>query len=329
MDRALLLLVLILVLLGGCAKSPEEKEIKKSKEGITIRLEGEVFPSQVEEIIAPVDGTVKELYIDVGDRVRRGELLLRFETTVTRYDLERTQQELAYLQSLKEFFKGSKKERTTTAMVNIARMNLERLAKLKSQGYTSEQEFANAKMAYASSLHSKYAEAENKIERIRMLDERIATIENELKKLNHILALSEVRSGIDGIVSEVKTQKGDYVSKGAKLGTIANIDTVIVRAGIAPGLLPFIKRGKEVKVDFITTPPYSVKARISRVVLVVDPTFGRMTAEIEIPNKNYILQTGTKALVTVFLSKEEQEFIRKNFLDNPNKTVYEVKSKNF
>ncbi|MRJ03305.1 MAG: HlyD family efflux transporter periplasmic adaptor subunit [Epsilonproteobacteria bacterium] len=330
MDRVVwLLLSVLLFLMAGCAKSPEEKEIKKSREGITIRLEGEVFPSQEEEILAPMDGTVESIYVDVGDRVSRGELLMRFETTVTRYDLDRTQQELEYLTSLREFFKKSRKGEVTKAMVNVARLNLEKLAQLRSKGYSSDQELNSAKMVYASSLHSKYTEEENKIERIRMLDERIATVKSELMKLQHLISLSEVRSEIGGIVSQIKTQRGDYVSKGSPLGTISNIDTVIVKAGIAAGLLPFIKKGKDVKIDFITTPPYSVKAKISRVVLVVDPNFGRMTAEIEVPNKNYILQTGTKALVTVYLTKEEQEFIKKNFIDNPNKTVYEVKSKNY
>ncbi len=332
MRKSLLLLgcaLLTATLLTGCAKTAEEKEIKKSKEGITIRLEGEVFPSKQEDIIAPMDGTVKELYVDVGDRVKKNDLLLSFETTVTKYDIDRTKQELEYLTSLKNFLKKSRKEHVTISMVNVARLDLEKLAKLKSKGYTSDRELRDAKLAYASSLHNKYSEQESKYERIRMLDERIVTVKNELKKLNHLLDLSNVRSEINGIVSNIKTQKGDYVAKGSKLGTISNIDTVIVRAGIAPGLLPFVKKGKEVKVDFITTPPYSVKAKISRVVLVVDPNFGRMTVEIKIPNKNYILQEGTKALVTVYLNKEEQEFIKKNFIDNPNKTVYEVKSMNY
>ena len=325
----LLLLSSILMLLGGCAKTPEEKEIKKSKEGITIRLEGEVYPYKEEDILAPMDGTVKQLYVDVGDRVKKGQLLLDFDTVVTNYDIERTHQELTYLRSLRDFLKKSKKNHLNLAMVNVARLNLERLAKLKSRGYMSERELDNAKLSYASSLHAKYSEIENKKERLQMLDERIAMVKNELRKLQHQLSLSKVKSEIDGIVSELKTQKGDYVAKGTKLGTVSDLDKVIVKAGVAPGLLPFIKKGKKVKVDFITTPPYSVEASIKRVVLVVDPNFGRMTAEIEVPNKNYILQPGTKALITVYLEKKEQEFIKQNFIENPNKTVYEVKSKNY
>ena len=315
-------------LLGGCAKTAEEKEIKKSKEGITIRLEGEVYPSKKEDILATMDGRIKEVLVHPGDKVKKGDLLVRFETTVTQYDIEKTQRELRYLEEFARFIRHSKQNLMDLALVNMARLNLEQLSRLKARGYSDLQELHNAKSAYASSLKSKYADDQIKREKLHSLKERINATTTELKKLRHTLYLSQVRSDISGFIADLKTQPGDYVNRGSKLGTIVNLDKVIVKAGIAPGLLPFIKKGKKVKIDFLTTPPYHVEAKISRVVMVVDPDFGRMTAEVEIPNKNYILQEGTKALVTVFLEKNEQKFIKEHFIENPNKRVYEVKSKN-
>ncbi len=324
----LLSMATLILLLGGCAKTAEEKEIKKSKEGITIRLEGEVYPSQKEDILATMDGRIKDVLINPGDKVKKGDILIRFETIVTQYDIEKTRRELEYLKEFAQFIRQSKKNLMDLALVNMARLNLEQLSRLKARGYGDLQEFHKAKKTYASSLKSRYADDEIKREKLHSLKERISATQIELKKLRHLLYLSQVRSDIPGFIADIKTQPGDYVNRGSKLGTIVNLDKVIVKAGIAPGLLPFIKKGKKVKVDFLTTPPYHVEAKISRVVMVVDPDFGRMTAEVEIPNKNYILQEGTKALVTVFLDKNEQKFIKEHFIENPNKTVYEVKSKN-
>lgn len=317
------------LLFGGCAKTAEEKEIKKSHQGITIRLEGTVYPSKKETIIAPTTGKIKQIFVQVGDRVKKGQKILDFETTVTQFDIDKTKQELEYLTSLKRFLQGSKRDRANLALVNIAREKLERLARLKSRGYADASEISTAKEIYVSKLHTKYSEKENNIEKLRFLDERIIQTRNELKKLHYILQSSHAYTHIDGFVTDIKTQVGDYVSQGAQLAHVVNLDKVIVKAGIAPGLLPFVKKGKKVQIDFITTPPYSVKAQISRVIMVIDPDFKRMVAEIEIPNKNYLLQEGTKALVTVFLDKNEQEFIRNNFLNNANETVYEVKSENY
>ncbi len=321
-------LLFIVIFLSGCAKTAEQKEIKKSKEGITIRLEGEVYPSQKEDILATEDGRIKALYIHIGDRVKKGEPLVKFETTVTKYDIERVKNELAYLQDFKKFLQKSGKKGIDLALVNIARLNLEQISKLKSKGYSNHYELNTAKAAYASSLHAKYTESENFAQKLQQLNERINKTKSELKKLQHQLLMSEVRSDIAGIVADIKTQVGDFVSRGTPLGTIVNLDKVIVKAGVAAGLLPFVKKGKRVKIDFITEPPYSVKAKIDKVVMVVDPDFGKMTAQIVIPNRNYLLQEGTKALVTVYLNKEEQEFIKKNFIEKPGKTVYEVKSFN-
>ncbi len=317
------------MLLGGCAKTAEQKEIKKSKEGITIRLEGEVFPSKKEDILATMDGRVKEVLVKEGDKVKKDQVLIKFETTITNLDIEKTQRELDYLQEFQRFIKDSKKNNINLAMVNIARLNLEQISKLKSQGYSDSMELHNAKTAYASSLHARYSEDEMKKEKLHSLQERITLTQAELKKLKYLLDLSEVKSDISGFIADIKTQPGDYVAKGSKLGTIVNLDRVIVKAGIAPGLLPFVKKGKKVKINFITTPPYSVEANITRVVMITDPDFGRMTVEIEIPNKNYLLQEETKALVTVYLEKEEQEFIKKHFIEDADDTVYEVKAQNY
>ena len=317
------------LLLGGCAKTAEEKEIKKGHQGITIRLEGAVYPSKKETIIAPTTGKIKQIFVQVGDKIKKGQKILDFETTVTQFDIDKTKQELEYLTNLKRFLKGSKTDRANLALVNIAREKLERLARLKSRGYADATEISNAKEVYAANLHTKYSEKENNLERLRFLDERIIQTRNELKKLNYTLQSSHAYAHIEGFVTDLKTQVGDYVSQGAELGHVVNLDKVIVKAGIAPGLLPFVKEGKKVKIDFITTPPYRVEATISRVVMVVDPDFKRMVAEIEIPNKKYLLQEGTKALVTVYLDKAEQEFIRNNFLDGGNESVYEVKSGNY
>lgn len=329
MNKYIYILIFIIPLTFiGCAKTAEQKEIKKSKQGITIRLEGEVYPSQKEAIIAPMTGRIKQIFVKAGDKIKKNSLILSFETIVTQYDIEKTEQELSYLRQLKQFLSSSKKANINLALVNIAREKLEKLSKLRSKGYADTLEYTNAKELYASTLHSKYSEKESKIEKLHFVDEKINTIKNELLKLKHKLALSQIRSNFSGFVADIETQVGDYVAKGTKLGHIVDLDKVIIKAGVAPGLLPFIKKGKKVKIDFITTPPYSVEANITRVVMVIDPDFQRMTAEIEIPNKNYLLQEGTKALVTVYLTKDEQKFIKENFIERPDQIVYEVRSYN-
>ncbi|BCD67689.1 efflux RND transporter periplasmic adaptor subunit [Nitratiruptor sp. YY09-18] len=324
-----ILALLLLISLSGCAKSAEEKEIKESKKGVTLRLEGEVYPSVQEKIVATMDGKIKKLFVHPGDKVKKNQPLIAFDTVITQFDIEKTQKELEYLKEFRRFVKNSRASNVNLALVNINRLNLERLAKLRARGYTDAKEIDNAKAIYASSLHNRYAQQELRREKLHSLDERISLVVNQLHKLQHTLAMSKIYSDTSGFIDTLTVQPGDYVVKGSKLGTLINIDKVVVKAGVAPGLLPFVKKGKKVKIDFITTPPYHTEATISRVSMVIDPDFKRMTVEIEIPNKNYLLQPGTKALVTVHLTKEEQEFIKKNFIDNPNKSLYEVKSQNF
>jgi len=69
-----------------------------------------------------MDGRVKEVLVKEGDKVRKDQLLIKFETTVTHLDIQKTQKELAYLEEFKHFIKSSNKDRINLAMVNMARL---------------------------------------------------------------------------------------------------------------------------------------------------------------------------------------------------------------
>jgi len=70
-----------------------------------------------------------------------------------------------------------------------------------------------------------------------------------------------------------------------------------------------------------------VTSTIKQISPIVNPTFGSMTLDIVVPNQNYILQPGTRALVTIELSKEGQARVKKYFLHNNKDRVVEIQSK--
>jgi multidrug resistance efflux pump len=130
----------------------------------------------------------------------------------------------------------------------------------------------------------------------------------------------------DGYLIGSKIKVGSLVAKNSSMGTIINIDNVTVKAGLAPGLYPFIKKGESVHIDFIVTPPYSIDANITRIIPVVDPEFGRMVVDIELKNFNFILQDGMKAMVKIKLKKEYQEKVREYFIDKKDQVIVEINS---
>ena len=114
--------------------------------------------------------------------------------------------------------------------------------------------------------------------------------------------------------------------KGSVIGKILDLKKVVVKAGLAPGLYKFIHKGDKVRLDFITTPPYNTTAKISRIIPIVDPKIGRMVAEIVINNPNYLLQDGTKALVTIIPGEKEQTELYKYYYKKGS-SIIEIKTR--
>ena len=136
---------------------------------------------------------------------------------------------------------------------------------------------------------------------------------------------SVVKSPISGYLTGSSLVAGQEVVKGAVVGQILNLDKVVVKAGLASGLYRFIHKGDSVKLDFITTPPYSTTAKITKIIPIIDPKIGRMVAEIILNNTNYILQDGTKAIITVTPKREVQSQLYKDFYKKGS-SVVEIKT---
>ncbi len=91
------------------------------------RLNGSVVARQRSEVSVPIGGLVVERLIDVGDRVERGELLLRMDDELARLEHERAKAEASEAEArLEEARRLAEEARSVGAGNNIARTELRR-----------------------------------------------------------------------------------------------------------------------------------------------------------------------------------------------------------
>jgi len=320
------LTLLFLLMLSGCAKSQEEKELKVSDNNVSIRLEGAVYPIQRQDIISSSAGKIKHLYIKYGDRVKKGEHIYSLDKELIRLDIKNKQTEIASIQKIKNNLATHVRSMHNIADVNLAAMELKKMALLKSEGYVQDFEQNKYKKNYINTLNARKDQDISRYEKLKTLGTSLYTKQIELQKLQYQLRHSDGYANINGFVADIQVQEGETIGEDKKICTIVNLDKVIVRAGFATGLLPFIHVNKEVDISFVTTPPYRVHSVIKKIAPIVNPAFGSMTLDIVVPNKYYILQAGTRALVTIQLPKEGQESVKKYFLHNKRDRVVEIQS---
>ncbi len=322
------LIVLSIVFFAtGCAKSQEQKELSVKDNSVDIRVEGAVYPLKKQTIIPSVTGYINNIYVKNGDRVKKGTLIYTINKQPLALSIKSLQTQIAALKNIRRHILSSRTTDGNIYAVNIAARELKKIAQLKALGYANSFTQNKYKKNYINAIYSNRLARENSYKNLKDLDTNIKTKELALQKLQFQYNHADMRARIDGFVAGLHVSVGEQVSANSKLGAIVNIDKVIVKAGFATGLLPFIHLHQRVHADFITTPPYGATAYISQINPVVNPKYGRMTIEMIIKNHNYQLQEGTRALITIKLSKKGQAEVKKYFLNNKRNKMLEIKSK--
>ncbi len=318
-------LILSLVFLG-CAQKPEERQIQKKDKKLSIELEGTSYPYK-SQTITSINGKVSEIKNNVGSFVNKNDVIFSIDEKVIQKQIAQLEKEIEVSEKNLYRYKNYGGGGTNPTIIHLARMNLEKVAKLYAQGYTSEEKFNEAKNEYANALYRKN-ESENSSRTVYYEKEQnISEKRVELFKLQDRLENTLVKAIISGYISKLDVYEGKILSEGENIGSIVDISRIKVKAGLAPGLLPFVKKNKVVTITFLTTPAVIMEVPVKKVIPVMDPEFGRIIVEFEVPNKDNLIQSGTKALVNIVLSDEDREKVNFIFNNNENNQL-SIKAEN-
>jgi len=272
-------------------KKAEETTYEVKRKTIT-RVESVVgtlsAKSQV-EVKAKVGGILKELRVKEGDEVKKGMVLAVIDDTDLRktYKLAQARYELSKAQ-FEKAKKGGTREQISTlekalkdaeVEVNLARENLSRIESLYQKGYSSDQEYEDAKgrleRAQATLQDAKtrldYAKASAAPEDIKVAQAELkrAALELEVAKVD--LENCVVRSEVDGKVLSIELQKGDMVvpAVGGREGNVILIigDTtgILVKAQIGEDLIGVLKENMPVSFELSFIKDRRVKGKITRI----------------------------------------------------------------
>ena len=183
-----------------------------------VRAAGLVTPAPGAElvVVAPAPARIAALPHGEGDRVRRGELLVRFDAPNLRADTGARRADLAHGE----------------ARLSAARASLARLAELFDRGVAAKKEVEEARREVAD------AEAD------------VATAKSGLAAAADLGARADVRAPFDGVVSARLHNPGDLVDAAASDPVLRFVDParLQVEAGVALADLPAVVAGQTVRV---------------------------------------------------------------------------------
>jgi len=229
---------------------------------------GEFVSPVRSELAMRLPGRVGRVLVDEGARVRKGQPLLELETTYLSLDLERAQADLSRAQAAaKDAERDLSRKKELIAKSSVSQAAYDR----------SEAAFEQARAAVEASV------AARDLARQRLAD-------------------AVLRSPIDGIVAERRTDVGERLGDNSVAFVVAQTSPLKLRFRLPERYLASVHRGQPVRAAVDPYPGETFRGRVSLVGGVVDPATRSFNVETEFENRDGRLTPGLFARVEIDLN---------------------------
>jgi HlyD family secretion protein len=266
---------------GAAVPTYELARVEKQPMWVKVSATGLVEPVVKVDVKSKASGVVERLPIEMGDAVRRGQVIAELDTTEIKNQLDQ----------------GRAAWAVATQSVRVQEQALRRVEELAGAGLVSEQDLENARLD---------------LERARSdeISSRLAVANLEEK-----LADTVLRSPIDGIVLEKLVEVGQVISSGVSsytggtsIAVIADLSRVYVTADVDETDIGRVALGQRVE----AVPDAFPDRRFSGVVERISPqsqivqnvtTFQVVTV---LENKEGLLKAGMNVAVDILVAGKDE-----------------------
>ena len=231
-----------------------------------------IEPDAVAEIGSPVVGVIQSVLVERGDRVTRGQVL-----AVLRNDVERAAMETARTRS-----DAKGEEGVAIANFELARQKLARSERLLRHKFISQQAVDQAK--------AEYDMAEQRLSQVR---EQQSALGKELALARARLEDRNVRSPIDGIVTERYLAAGERVEE-KPLMRVAKVQPLRVEVIMPGSVFGTIATGMSARILPDTRGGVPVEAMVSLVDQVLDAPSNTFRVRLRLANADGAIPAGVR-----------------------------------
>jgi RND family efflux transporter MFP subunit len=235
-----------------------------------LTLPGTLRGAQEAALYARTGGYIQRWTKDIGDPVRRGDLLAEL-------DAPEADEELRQARATRD---------QVRARAALAQSSLARWEALGSQGAVSRQELDERRAAHTQGTAD------------------VAAADANVQRLEALRGLRRVVAPFDGVVvrrnAEVGTLINGSATAGRELYAIAQVDTLRIDLAVPQAYAARVDVGQAVSVRWPEKPGLAVEGRISRTAPGIDPLTRSRQVVIELPNPGRQLLPGSYVDVQLF-----------------------------
>lgn len=256
-----------------------------------------------------VPGRLQTLTVDLGTRVRKGELVAQVEAVD--YDLRVRSAEALLAQARARLglpLTGTddtvNAEETSTvrqakAAVQEAFKQRERLRELTKRGISPQSELEVAEANYDIAFNRHLEALEDIRQRQGVLQQRRVEVEIARQQL----ADTRLHAPFDGVVQERKASPGEFLNLAAPVVTLVRVDPLRLRLEVPERNAPNVRAGQAVRL-LVEGDTNRYAGQISRLSAAITEQSRMFTVEADVPN-NGSLRPGTFVRAEIVVAEQE------------------------
>jgi RND family efflux transporter MFP subunit len=268
-------------------------------------------------LYAKTSGYLKWINVDLGDRVRKGQVVAEIDVPeiVPEYrgseaEVERARANIGNQRAELERAKAD---------LDLKKLTYDRVKSIRDQepDVIPQQQVDEAKAQYEVA-RATVTVAENKI---KIAESEASKAEAARGRLNTLMGFSRIVAPLDGVVTKRHADPGALIQQASSqtnvspVVTVARIDLMRVFIDVTELDVPFVKKGNRAVITVDALPGKTFEGTTTRFATALDPKTRTMRTEIDIPNRGSELRPGMYGKVTVTLE------VRENALTVPAKAL--------
>lgn len=245
-------------------------------------------------IYARVEGYIRKRVVDIGSRVKKGDLMMELETP--ELDQQIRQSRAAISQARATLKQGQAQVAEVQAALKLTEITMQRWKRLSAEGVVSPQDSDEKDAQH----EVKKAEGDAARANVTAAEESIRALEANLSRLEDMKSFSLLLAPFDGIVTYRNPDVGTLISPGAtgrELFRVADISTVRAFVSIPQSYVPFIGPGIPGALTVEDIAGRSWPAPVKNISNSLDPATRTMLAVLYVQNPDLTLKPGMYARI--------------------------------
>lgn len=319
---ACLVLAAGIACLAACSKHEKEEEpvvtvqtvaARKTRIQQVVRIEAVLSPRNQAAITPKISAPVRKFYVNRGSRVHRGQLLAILENRDIAAAVTENKGALAQAQASYEtttqatlpedLNKAEQDEKAAAEALDAAQKQFNSRQNLFQQGALPRKDLDQASVALVQAKgqygvakqHLAAMQAVGKQQTVKSAGGQLTSAQGKYEGAAAQLSYTEIRSPIDGIVTDRPSYPGETPAQGTPLLTIMDTSSVIAKAHIPQNAAVLLKVGDPATITAPGAEP--VQGKVSLVSPATDPNSTTVEIWIEAPNKEGTLRPGATVQV--------------------------------